>query len=170
MVAISGVSVASAVIIGKEIGAGRPEKAYGMSWALNFLAMACGAVFGSALVLMADLWFPHWLYPLFNMSARTADLVTMMLTIIGATLFLRGFSHVTIVGVLRGGGDVKTATLIDLLPLWLVSIPLAAVMGLWLNLGPVWVYIAMSVDQVIKLLMGVPRIRSRKWINDVTVS
>jgi len=96
--------------------------------------------------------------------------VTMMLTIIGATLFLRGFSHVSIVGSSRGGGDVKTATLIDLLPLWLVSIPLAAVMGLWLNLGPVWVYIAMSVDQVIKLLMGVPRIRSRKWINDVTVS
>ncbi len=170
MVAISGLCVASTVIVGKEIGAGRTDRVYFISWALNFLAMACGAVFGTALAVMAHLWFPSWLYPLFQMSARTQELVKMMLTIIGATLFLRGFSHVTIVGVLRGGGDVKTATLIDLLPLWLVSIPLAAVMGLWLNLGPVWVYIAMSVDQVIKLLMGVPRIRSRKWINDVTVS
>ena len=94
----------------------------------------------------------------------------MMLSFIGGTLILRGFSHVTIVGVLRGGGDVKSATAIDLLPLWLVSIPLAAVFGLWLDMGPVWVYIAISLDQVIKLLMGVPRIRSRKWINDVTVS
>ena len=170
MVAISGLCVASAVIIGKEIGAGRPEKAYSISWTLNFLAMACGAVFGGALVAAANWWFPHWLYPLFRMTTRTESLVTMMLSIIGGTLFLRGFSHVTIVGVLRGGGDVKTATLIDLLPLWLVSIPMAAVLGLWLNLGPVWVYIAMSIDQVIKLLMGVPRIRSRKWINDVTVS
>lgn len=170
MVAISGLCVSSTVIVGKEIGAGRTDRVYSISWALNFLAMACGAVFGTALAVMAHLWFPHWLYPLFQMSARTQELVKMMLTIIGATLFLRGFSHVTIVGVLRGGGDVKTATLIDLLPLWLVSIPLAAVMGLWLNLGPVWVYIAMSVDQVIKLLMGVPRIRSRKWINDVTMS
>lgn len=170
MVAISGMSVASAAIVGKEIGAGRTDKVYGISWALNFLAMACGAVFGAALVVMANLWFPHWLYPLFDLRPETAELVAAMLSIIGATLFLRGFSHVTIVGVLRGGGDVKTATLIDLLPLWVVSIPLAAVMGLWLDLGPVWVYIAMSVDQVIKLLMGVPRIRSRKWINDVTVS
>ncbi len=170
MVAISGLCVASTVIVGKEIGAGRTDRVYSISWALNFLAMACGAVFGTALAVMAHLWFPSWLYPLFQMSARTQELVKMMLTIIGGTLFLRGFSHVTIVGVLRGGGDVKTATLIDLLPLWVVSIPLAAVMGLWLNLGPVWVYIAMSVDQVIKLLMGVPRIRSRKWINDVTVS
>ena len=170
MVAISGLCVASAVIIGKEIGAGRPEKAYSISWTLNFLAMACGAVFGGALVAAANWWFPHWLYPLFRMTTRTESLVTMMLSIIGGTLFLRGFSHVTIVGVLRGGGDVKTATLIDLLPLWLVSIPMAAVLGLWLNLGPVWVYIAMSIDQVIKLLMGVPRIRSRKWIHDVTVS
>lgn len=170
MVAISGLCVSSTVIVGKEIGAGRTDRVYSISWALNFLAMACGAVFGTALVVMAHAWFPSWLYPLFQMSARTQELVKMMLTIIGATLFLRGFSHVTIVGVLRGGGDVKTATLIDLLPLWLVSIPLAAVMGLWLNLGPVWVYIAMSVDQGIKLLMGVPRIRSRKWINDVTVS
>ena len=38
---------------------------------------------------------------------------------------LRSFECTNIVGVLRGGGDVRMATLIDLTPLWAVALPLA---------------------------------------------
>ncbi|UQT48741.1 hypothetical protein M5E87_00930 [Flavonifractor plautii] len=47
----------------------------------------------------------------------------MMLTFIGVFLALRAFDSVNTVGVLRGGGDVRAATIIDTTPLWFVSLP-----------------------------------------------
>ena len=92
----------------------------------------------------------------------------MMLLVAFSFLSVRSFNTTNIVGVLRGGGDVRAATLIDLLPLWLVSIPLAALMGLGLQWGIFWVYMALVAEQIAKFIGGVWRLRSRQWINDLT--
>ena len=92
----------------------------------------------------------------------------MMLTFIGVFLPLRSFDSVNTVGVLRGGGDVRAASLIDVCPLWLVALPLSALFGLVLKWGIFWVYIGVIMEQITKFLIGVPRFRSRAWINDVT--
>ncbi len=81
---------------------------------------------------------------------------------------LRAFNTTNVVGVLRGGGDVMAASMIDLAPMWLLSLPLAAVMGLILHWGILPVYLTMSLDNLIKLTLGVWRLRSKKWIRDVT--
>ena len=72
------------------------------------------------------------------------------------------------VGVLRGGGDVKAASIIDLSPLWLISLPLAALAGLVFHWGILAVYLCISLDNVIKFFVGLARLRSGKWIRDVT--
>lgn len=92
----------------------------------------------------------------------------MMLTFTGVFLPLRAFNTVNTVGVLRGGGDVRAATVIDLLPLWLVALPLAAIFGLGLKWGIFWVYVGIMMESTTKFFLGVPRFRSRAWINDVT--
>ena len=81
---------------------------------------------------------------------------------------LKDFNSVNIVGVLRGGGDVRAATLIDIGPLWTCAIPYAAICGLVLRLPVLWVYLAFPLEQVIKCSMGISRLRSGKWIRDVT--
>ena len=81
---------------------------------------------------------------------------------------VRDFNHGTIVGVLRGGGDVQAASLIDLGPLWLVAIPLAALAGVVLRLDILWVYLAMSGESLVKSFIGMWRLRSGKWIHDLT--
>ena len=83
---------------------------------------------------------------------------------------LRDFNSVTIVGVLRGGGDVRAATLIDISPLWLVAIPLAALCGLVLKTDIIWVYVAMSLEHIVKCGVGFLRLRSGRWIRDLTAS
>ena len=93
-----------------------------------------------------------------------------MLTVTFCLIPLRSFDSTNIVGVLRGGGDVRVATLIDLTPLWVVAIPLAALAGLVFRLGILWVYLAMSSENIIKCTFGVIRFRSKKWIHDVTVT
>lgn len=92
----------------------------------------------------------------------------MMITVLSVIMPLRAFNTTNVVGVLRGGGDVRVATLVDLSPLWLVSIPFAAVMGLVLKWGIFWVYMGLSAEQIVKFFLGVYRLRSRRWINDIT--
>ena len=73
-----------------------------------------------------------------------------------------------IVGVLRGGGDVRAATLIDIGPLWLAAIPYAALCGLVLKTSVFWVYLAFPLEQAVKSFAGVWRLRSGQWVRDLT--
>ena len=62
----------------------------------------------------------------------------------------------------------RAATVIDLIPLWLVALPLSALFGLVLKWGIFWVYVGVIMESTSKFFLGVPRFRSRVWINDVT--
>lgn len=94
----------------------------------------------------------------------------MMLTVVFVMMPLRSFECTNIVGVLRGGGDVRMATLIDLTPLWAVALPLAALSGLVFKIGIFWVYLSMMSENVVKAVLSTRRFLSGKWINDVTIS
>lgn len=167
-VAIFAVAGTTAIIVGREIGAGRKDTVYEVGGALNILAMLCALVIGILLLLCTWFLFPATLYPMCRLSETAGRYTTLMLTFAGTFLALRAFCTVNIVGVLRGGGDVRAATLIDLLPMWCVALPLAALIGLVLRLPLFWVYVGMESEQILKFLGGVKRFRSRVWINDVT--
>ena len=92
----------------------------------------------------------------------------MMLTFIGVFLALRAFDSVNTVGVLRGGGDVRAATIIDTTPLWFVSLPLAALFGLVFQWGIFWVYVASWPSNSSSSALACTASASREWINDVT--
>ena len=168
MVVSFGLAATAAIIIGREIGAGRPHVVQEVGMALNTLAALCGIVIGAGLILFAQVIAPAVVYPLFQMSARAGAIASMMMTVQGVIRPLRDFNSVTIVGVLRGGGDVKMATVIDISPLWLAAIPAAAVCGLVLRLDILWVYLAMTLENFVKCALGLYRLRSGKWIRDLT--
>lgn len=173
-VALFAVSSAAAVIVGREIGAGRTkEKVYEVGKALLMVATALGAVVGIILFLVTHIIvepFVYPIYPAFRNCPGAAEITTMILTIVAVFAPLRAFCATNIVGVLRGGGDVNFTTAIDVLPLWVAALPLAALFGLVLHKGIFWVYMAIEVENIIKLGLGLWRIRSRKWIRDVTRS
>ena len=73
-------------------------------------------------------------------------------------------------GVLRGGGDTKMLMLADNVFLWVASIPLGIVAGLILYLPAVWIYFALKIDQVLKAIWCVIRLRSGKWIKKIRTS
>ena len=70
-------------------------------------------------------------------------------------------------GVLRGGGDTRFLLVTDIIFLWLVSLPLAALAGLVWHLPAFWVYIFMKIEMAIKTIIGIFRLLSKKWIHIV---
>lgn len=168
-VAIFALAGTSAVIVGREIGAGKDRRTvYEVGACLNLLTALTGAVLSVLLLIGLRLVIIPYLYPVFELSPASASIATVMLTVIFATQTLRGFNTTNIVGVLRGGGDVKAATLIDTLPLWCVALPLTALAGLVLRLDILWVYLAIVTEGLVKLTLGLKRFRSGLWINDLT--
>lgn len=169
LVALIGMANASAIIVGREIGAGRRREVYQVGLALNALSVAVGLVVGGALALLTGTLLPRYVFPLFRLSPMTVETAKLMLYMIAGMMIPRAFNFTNVVGVLRGGGDVRMAALIDIIPLWFLAIPAAALFGLVLGWGVVWVYVAIALDQLVKFLVGIWRLRSGAWINDVTL-
>lgn len=167
-VAVFAVAGTAAIIVGREIGAGRASTVYEVGATLNTVAFLAGAVITAVMLILTRLVIAPYIYPIFGLSDAAASISTMMLTMTFCFTPIRSFNCTNIVGVLRGGGDVRMAAVLDVLPLWLVSIPLAALCGLILRTGIFWVYLATFSENVVKSVFGLIRFRSGLWINDVT--
>ena len=168
MVVSFGLGATASVIIGREVGAGRPQQVREVGAVMCTLSLMCGVGVGLLLFLFAQFMAPAWVFPLFKMSARSASIAMMMMTVQAAVRPLRDFNSVAITGVLRGGGDVRMATIIDTFPQWFIAIPTAIVLGSVLKLDILWVYLAMTLENIVKFAFGVRRIRSDSWIRDLT--
>ncbi len=166
MFAIAGTA---AILVGQEIGSGNADKVYSLGALLNALAFLFGLASGAVFLGLLHLFVVPVLYPLFKLTPSAADICTMMLTMMFLVMPLRSMECTNIVGVLRGGGDVRVATLIDLSPLWVVAIPIAALSGLVFKLGIFWVYLGIVSENLVKAVLGLWRFRTGKWIRDVTV-
>ena len=171
LVAIFAMAGTTGITVGREIGSGRDSgTVYQVGAAMDTLALFCGLGIGLVLLAATRLFLAPVVYPLFRLSENAAGIATMMLTFTAAAMPLRAFNTTNTVGVLRGGGDVRAAMLIDILPLWCVALPLAALFGLGLRWGIFWVYVGVFMEQAAKLGAGVRRFRSRGWIVDVTMA
>lgn len=168
MVVSFGLASTASIIIGREVGAGRPQQVRQVGAAMCTLALMCGTGIGLLLFLFARFIAPAWVFPLFQMSARSASIAVMMMTVQAAVRPLRDFNSVAITGVLRGGGDVRMATIIDTAPQWLIAIPTAVVLGSVLKLDILWVYLAMTLENIVKFALGLWRIRADSWVRDLT--
>jgi putative MATE family efflux protein len=158
----------AAVIVGREIGVGNQKELFGKSIALNFTALLFGLFSAAVVLAVRALAARQFIFPLVNMSDAAASIAMFMLLVIAIFLPLRAVNITNIVGVLRGGGDVRFAMLTDTLPMYLLCVPLAAFIGLVLQKDIRAVYLCICLDEFVKAVLLFSRLRSRRWINDVT--
>ena len=168
-VGIFAIAGTAAILVGQEVGSGNKEQARSLGGLLSTIACLFGLVMGLIFLGLLHLVIIPYLYPLFELSGRAASICTMMLTVVFLSMLLRAFCTTNIVGVLRGGGDVRMATIIDVGPLWVVAVPLAALCGLVLDLGVLWVYLCIALEELTKCILGWLRYRSGAWVRDVTL-
>ena len=168
-VGVFAIAGTAAILVGQEIGSGNADRVYSLGGLLDALAFLFGMAAGAVFLALLHFFIVPVLYPLFKLTPSAGDICTMMLTLVFLFLPLRSFDTTNIVGVLRGGGDVRAATIIDLLPLWMISLPLAALAGLVLQAGILWVYVSMMSENVVKSLVGFLRYRTGRWVRDVTL-
>ena len=169
-VACFGLSGATAVIVGKHIGEGASKEAtYSLSICLLTVSTLVGLCLSLVLAILLPTVFIPYLYPLFKLSKKATGIAITMCAVYLCVMPMRAFDITNITGILRAGGDARIAAVLDLCPLWLVAIPLTALAALVLDAPVVFVCLAMQAENFCKMPIGILRLRSRKWINDVTI-
>lgn len=164
-----GLAGATAVIIGKRIGEGASkDEVYDLSWCLLLVALGLGILIGGVLAVTLPTVFIPYLYPLFSLSPTATEAAATMCIVYLLTMPLKSFDISNITGVLRAGGDATMASIIDLVPLWCAAVPLAALAALVLDAPMIFVCLGLYAENFFKCPWGIVRLRSRKWINDVT--
>lgn len=167
-VALFAAGNATAVIIGRDIGCGDTKEIYGKGVALNFVCFVTGIISMGILLTIRATLLDGFIFPLMDISAEAGELAKMMLAFIAVVMPLRSLNLCNIVGVFRGGGDVRYGLICDIGPLYCVCLPAAALCGLVFGLGITAVYVCICLDDFCKVFLCLLRLRSGKWINSVT--
>ena len=163
-VAIFGAGNASAVIIGNTVGAGEYQLAKARSKRLIVVSLCLGVF---AMLLTLALKGP--MLSLYSISDTAKIYANQMMTINAFLVLLISLAVVSLLGVLRGGGDTRFVALIDVLSLWLVAIPLGFLSGhVWRWPVPA-VFIILKCDELVKVLVTLPRLLRGKWVRDLTI-
>ncbi len=170
LVVCFGLGAATAVICGKAIGEGQShEEVLSLSHCLlSFTVLMSTAIGAVALVLLPTVFQPY-IFPLFKLYDESARIATAFGVAAFACMPFHAYSISAIVGVLRSGGDVAWATVLDVAPQWLIAIPVTVVLALVLQAGPFAIAFATHAEAVLKVPLSIWRISGGKWIHDVTV-
>ena len=163
VVLFQGLSAATTVILGHELGAGnlkRAEKYATHFFVLQFLVTlfgmaVCTAIRGPILSI----------YRITPEVAASASLCIMVFVLY---MPAKMFNYVNVVGVLRSGGDTKMCLFLDTSGVWFIGIPLAFLGGLWFHFPIHIVYALVMLEEVYKAVLGYWRYRQKKWLRNLT--
>ena len=75
----------------------------------------------------------------------------------------------TLPAILRASGDVKFVMFSSIASMWIFRIALAYVIGGYLKLGVFGVWIAMTIDWLVRSILNVWRLKSGKWMRQSVV-
>ena len=170
LVVCFGLGAATAVMVGKAIGEGQSrEELMALSKTLSWVTVVVGMVLAVIALVLVPLLFQPVIFPLFELYDLSAHLATTLAVTGFACIPLHAYSISAVTGILRAGGDVFWSTALDLGPQWLIALPLTALLGLVLNADPWFVSLAIQAESFVKCPICLWRIRSEKWIHDVTL-
>ena len=162
VVLFQGLSSATAVILGNELGANKLKEAEKHAKSFFIIQLMLTVVMGIVCVLIR---IP--LINLFSVDNNVASDITKCLTVFICYLPFKMFNLVNIVGVLRSGGDTKAALILDMTGVWCVGIPLAFLGGIVLGLPIYYVYAMITIEEVYKFILGFKRYKQKKWLRNI---
>lgn len=159
-VVVSGMNSAACVLIGNLIGAGN----YGQLKKDKRLFQLTSVVVG--LLGMIIMLFCRGFIADFYQVTEVTRVYAKQIMLIGAVVELcRSVQTMNMMGILRGGGDVRFAMYNDLIFLWCFTIPLGVIAALVLKWPVMYVYIVLKLDQCLKIFTSAYRLRGKRWIH-----
>lgn len=154
----SGISNATAVSIGSELGAGNEKKALDVAKASQVLIIITGFLICIIITLVSPL-----VLSFMKIDNNLKELTLSILNFERFIIIIKGLNMIYIIGILRAGGDIYIPMIIDVLGIWAVSIPLTYFGKI--SLLPIsLIYLLSTAEELFKIVCSYYRYRNKKWL------
>ncbi|WP_297763248.1 MATE family efflux transporter [uncultured Muriicola sp.] len=152
-----GMSNAAATLVGQNLGAEEPERAEKSVWLTgkyNAIFMFC--------ISLVYLLFAEGIIGLFTKVPSVIENGSLCLQVVAAGYVFYAYGMV-VTQAFNGAGDTRTPTKINFIAFWLIQLPFAYLVSLYLDWGVMGVYIAITLAEVLLSVMAVIWFRKGYW-------
>jgi Na+-driven multidrug efflux pump len=159
-----GLANASAVLIGRELGANNHDTA----WYLH--KFFDRVTFILLIIFCCALWFarPLLLNIFDQLDATSTELLFNTLGVFCLLVWVKVINMMRIIGVLRAGGDNRFTLITDTVVMWVFGLPIYIAVVFLTKISFVYIYALMFLEDGLKFIPVIKRIISRKWMNNLT--
>lgn len=158
-----GISSASAILLGKEIGMDELQLARKDASSILRTALLVSVLQGLVLFLISPV-IPGFV----KLSATAASYLRIMLYINCVYQVGQIINTVLISSYFRCGGDSRYGMILDLVCMWGIAVPLGLVSAFALKLPPIIVYALMCTDEFVKMPFALHHYFKGNWIRNLT--
>ena len=152
-----GLGLAALTLVGESLGKQLPDDAARWGWDVTKVGMIALGFIGLPALLA-----PDWVLSGFIHEARVVDLARLPLQLAGASMIFEGLGLV-LLNALLGAGAAQTVMVVSIGTQWIVGLPLAWLLGPYLGLGILWVWIANAGYRVLQGFVFAAIWRRGKW-------
>lgn len=159
---LTGLSQASGILIGKELGKKDFEKAYNNSKSVIFTSFVISIVLSIVIILGRRPYIS-----LYNVEPNVAELTYKTLLVYGLIAPVKVLNMVIGGGIIRSGGRTDLSMYVDLIGTWVFGVPLALISSKLFVLPLYWVYFFLSLEEIVRLLMVTKIFKNKKWMESL---
>lgn len=152
-----GVSNAAATLVGQNLGAEQPERAEKSVW----LTGKYNAIF-MLLVSVVYLLFAPSIIGLFEDTPEVVANGALCLQVVAAGYLFYAYGMV-ITQAFNGAGDTGTPTKINFIAFWIFQLPFAYLAAIVFDLGPLGVFLAITLAEVLLSVIGIIWFKRGNW-------
>lgn len=152
-----GISNAAATLVGQNLGAGKPERAVRSAWITGYVNIIFLGVIGLVLALT-----PGTFIKFFIADPEVIHYGSDCVRILSYGFIAYGLGMV-MVNSLNGAGDTVTPTWINLFCYWLLEIPLAYLLAVYLDMRENGIFLSILIAETAMTLISLYFFRRGKW-------
>lgn len=159
-----GAASAAAIMTGRTLGEGHKERIDQTAFTFQIMFCIIG-VFTGLIILLSR----GPVLQIYNtLSPKAAELTRQFITVLAITSVGTCYQMAADCGILRAGGDTKFAMWNNIVFVWLICLPCAALSAFVFHFSPVVVFFCLKMEQLGKCPVIFLRVRSKKWIKQIT--
>lgn len=159
-----GAASAAAIMTGRTLGEGYKERIDQTAFTFQIMFCIIG-VFTGLIILLSR----GPVLQIYNtLSPEAAELTRQFITVLAITSVGTCYQMAADCGILRAGGDTKFAMWNNIVFVWLICLPCAALSAFVFHFSPVVVFFCLKMEQLGKCPVIFLRVRSKKWIKQIT--
>lgn len=157
--ALSGLSAAAGVMIGKRLGGKEYDEAYEESKKIMYAGLIGSLVVSALLILLAGEYTG-----LYRVDYSVKELGKILLIIFALYAPVKVENMILGGGIIRSGGNTKIIMAIDIVGTWCIGIPLCLLAAYIFKWGIVGVYTLLTTEEIFRLVVSLIIFKRRKWM------